>query len=181
VFGFATGVANGSEAVCFGATTVGSGYVHTQTTANGTTDLSIPLANVPGSPATSGTIQLTENTHFPAGITRLSMSLVFPIEVTSGTTDFFAITPALTMGVDGMENNQFSTLNLDSQILTVTASSRTMDLTWNFTIDLPNQYPIGTPPIVYDLQYDFNFSSTPGEFLVAGNVYVVVTGWEYGD
>ena len=180
-------------AVCFGATTYGGGFIFTQVTADGFTDLALPMAQVFGnntagsSPFFDGNFVLTENTHFPAGATRIQGTITMPVEYQTGTNTIFDIFGQLTAQVSS-DPYQFSTTNLDNKVIAIGSANRVGSLVWNFEISLPNYFPnqnpdgSSPPGATYDLFFTFGSSTSfPSNFLNGGNATLVITGWQYGD
>jgi hypothetical protein len=148
-----------TEAVCWGATTYSSGTLSVQCTSDGWTDLQLATPAVNGSAtAVSGTWTLVENTHFPAGATRLKVQ----VHLLIGATSAAAATSLCPVGVDlitgcvGFVTEQFSQSTADTQIITAPDTSQipfTQDVFWTLEVSLPNEYPNLTTPRSYTVGY----------------------------
>lgn len=172
-----------ADAVCFGATTRASGALKTQTTSDGWTVFESPVAGATGSLSTqTGDATLVENTHFPAGATRIRVLFQLPFEVTTNTatgiTSPFGF-QALKIGITGSLTAIFTELYAEPHTVSTYSSSNDItQLNWVIDIELPTTYPtLSVTPTSYDLHYVIGpilGGGLPGNFAISAPTVTVI-------
>lgn len=184
-YGFGTSgpYASTQEAVCFGATTFatigGTGTVLNHVTSEGWTTLTAPVPLVSGTSAsTSGQFSISENTHFPAGSTRLRVKLEVFLNIVAGAAAIGSLTPTLATGIN--PNERFSLTSLDDRAVYVDAAVSAQTFTWVADVSLPNDYPdIGVENPVYVVKYELNAILPAGATFAVVPPRLTVLGFKY--
>lgn len=132
--------------------------------------------------ATNGSLELLENTHYPAGATRLRLAFNLLLNLSSSAAGITTFQPIINIAEIGNTDTQFTIADIPSQSINTYYPSSLWEvlLTWVFEVELTNHYPnlsTGFPwLIVWELAFGVGTMPPGGAFTAAS---AQVLAWKY--